>query len=327
MSKFHRRQFLIAASALLAAPLIAFAQAQEYPSKPIRFIVPYASGGGTDIMARAIGQKLGDAWGKSVIVENKPGANGAIGSEYVARQPADGYTILITIGSTHAIAQHLYPKLPYDPFMDFMPVTQIAMAPIIMLVNAEVPVNNLKEFIAYAKSKNGVSYGTFGNGSVAHIYGELLNLVAGVNLVPVPYKGEGPALQDLVGGQIPAAFLSIAVAKAQILAGKVRPLAVTGPKRWQALSDVPTFLESGYPGLEVVGWFAVFAPTGTPKPIVDKLAAKIAAIVHSPDIVARLLDIGTEPVGNTPEEFAINWRSDSERFGEIIRRANIKLDP
>ncbi len=327
MSKFHRRQFLIAASALLAAPLVAFAQAQEYPNKSIRFIVPYPPGGLADIMARAIGQKLGDAWGKSVIVENKPGANGAIGSEYVARQPADGYTILISIASTHAIAQHLYPKLPYDPFRDFVPVTQIAMAPIIMLVNAEVPVKNLKEFIDYAKSKNGVSYGTFGNGSIAHVYGELLNLVAGVNLVPVPYKGEGPALQDLAGGQIPAAFLSFAVAKAQILGGKVRPLAVTGPKRWQALPNVPTFAESGYPGLAVVGWFAVFAPTGTPKPIVDKLAAKCAAIVHSPDIVARLLDLGTEPVGNTPEEFAINWHSDSERFGEIIRRANIKLDP
>jgi tripartite-type tricarboxylate transporter receptor subunit TctC len=310
-----------------AAPLVAFAQALGYPSKPIRFIVPYPPGGGTDIMARAIGQKLGEAWGKSVIVENKPGANGAIGSEYVARQPADGYTILISIASSHAIAQHLYPKLPYDPFKDFVPVTQIAMAPIVMLVNAAVPVRSVKEFIDYAKSKNGLNYGTFGNGSAPHIYGELLNLIAGLNLVPVPYKGEGPALQDLVGGQIPAAFLSISVAKAQILAGKVRPLAVTGPKRVQALPDVPTFLESGYPGLEVVGWYAVFAPTGTPRPIVDKLAARIAAIVHSPDIVARLLDLGTVPAGNTPEEFAVNWRSDSERFGEIIRRANIKLDP
>lgn len=323
----NRRQAVLAMLAVGAAPLVAFAQALGYPSKPIRFIVPYPPGGGTDIMARAIGQKLGEAWGKSVIVENKPGANGAIGSEYVARQPADGYTILISIASSHAIAQHLYPKLPYDPFKDFVPVTQIAMAPIVMLVNAAVPVRSVKEFIDYAKSKNGLNYGTFGNGSAPHIYGELLNLIAGLNLVPVPYKGEGPALQDLVGGQIPAAFLSISVAKAQILAGKVRPLAVTGPKRVQALPDVPTFLESGYPGLEVVGWYAVFAPTGTPRPIVDKLAARIAAIVHSPDIVARLLDLGTVPAGNTPEEFAVNWRSDSERFGEIIRRANIKLDP
>jgi tripartite-type tricarboxylate transporter receptor subunit TctC len=196
-----------------------------------------------------------------------------------------------------------------------------------MLVNAAVPVQNVKEFIDYAKSKGGVTYGTFGNGSTPHIYGELLNLVAAVNLTPVAYKGGGPALQDLVGGHIPAAFLDIAVAKAQINAGKVRPLAVTGPRRWQALPNVPTFLESGYPGLEVVGWFAVFAPAGTPKPIVDKLSAKIAAIVHAPDIAARLIDLGTEPVGNTPEEFAANWRSDSERFGEIIRRANIKLDP
>jgi tripartite-type tricarboxylate transporter receptor subunit TctC len=326
MSKFHRRQFLIAASALLAAPLVAFAQAQEYPNKSIRFIVPYAAGGSADIMARMIGQKLGDAWGESVIVENKPGANGFIGSEYVAGQPADGYTVLISTASTHAIAQHLYPKLPYDPFKDFVPVTQITTAPIVMLVNTAGPVGNVKEFLDYAKSKNGVSYGTWGSGSTPHLYGELLNLIAGVNLVPVHYKGEGPALQDLVGGHIPAAFISIVEAKPQILAGKVRPLAVTGAKRVQALPNVPTFLESGYPGLEVVGWWAVFAPTGTPKPIVDKLSAKIAVIVHSPDIVGRLLDLGTEPVGNSPEEFAINWRSDSERFGEIIKRANIKLD-
>lgn len=325
----QRRRFigLTAAAALgFAAPTVR-AQVQDYPSRPVRFVVPFAAGGGTDIMARAIAQKLTDQWGKPVIVENKAGANGFIGCEFAAKQPADGYTILISIATTHAVAQHLYPKLPFDPFRDFVPIGQIALSPVVMLVNASVPAQNIKEFIQYAKAKSGVSYGTFGHGSTAHMYGELLKLVAGVNLVHVPYRGSGPALQDLVAGQIPAAFLDIAVAKAQILAGKIRPLAVTGPKRWQALPNVPTFRESGYAGLEAVGWFGVFAPSGTPKPIIDKISSDIAKIVRLPEISSRLLDLGTEPVGNTPEEFATNWRADAERFGEIIKRANIKLDP
>ena len=326
MSKIHRRLFLIAASALLTLPAAAFAQAQDYPNKPIHFIVPYPPGGGTDIMARAIGQKLTEAWGQSVIVENKPGANGSIGSEYVARQAADGYTILITISSTHAVAQHLYPKLPYDPFKNFVGVTAIALSGNVLLVNAAVPVRNVNEFVDYAKSNKGLSIGNYGIGSGSHIYAELLNLVAGLDLVPVPYKGESLALQDLVGGQIPAAFVGIAVAKPHIYAAKVRALAVTGPKRLQGLPNVPTLLESGYPGLEVMGWYAVFAPTGTPKPIVNKLSAKIAAIVHTPGMAARLIDLGGEPAGNTPEEFAIDWRSTSDRWGEAIRSANIKLD-
>jgi tripartite-type tricarboxylate transporter receptor subunit TctC len=322
----NRRKAVIALTVLGAAPFGALSQTPDYPGKTIRFVVPFAPGGGTDIMARLIGQKLGDAWGKPVIVENKPGANGFIGSEYVAKQPADGYTLLIAIASTHAIAQHLYPKLPFDPFKDFVPITQISLTPIVMLVNASVPARNIKELIEYAKASGGLSYGTFGTGSSAHLYGEMLNQLTRANLMPVAYKGEALALQDLLGGQIPAAILSIAAVKAQIAAGKARPLAVTGSKRCQALPDVPTFLESGYPGLEVIGWWAVFAPAGTPKPIVERLSSRIAAIVHLPDVSARLIDLGADPAGNTPEEFAINWRSDAARFGEIIRRTNIKLE-
>ena len=320
---------LVSAFALMvlaAVPFAALCQAQDYPSKQIRIVVPFAPGGGIDITTRLVAQKLGDAWGRPVIVENKTGASGFIGAEFVAKQPADGHTLLVTLTSTHAIAQHLYTKLPFDPFKDFAPVTQIAFSPLILVVNAEVPARNLKDFIDYAKSKGSLNYGTFGIGSSAHLYGEMLNLIASANLVQVPYKGEVLSLQDLVGGQIPAAFLSITATKPQTVTGKLRPLAITGTRRWQAMPQVPTFLESGYAGLEVVGWSAVFAPAGTPVPIVDKLSAQIASIVRSPEVAARLIELGTEPVGNTPREFAANWRTDSDRFAEIIRRANIKID-
>ena len=310
---------LLALSYTLGA---AHAQAPDYPNRPIRFIVPYAAGGGTDIAARTVGQKLGEAWGKPVIVENRAGATGFIGSEYVAKQPPDGYTILISIASTHATAQFLFPQMPFDPFRDFAPVTLLALSPVVLLAHPAQPWKTLNDLVQSAKVAP-VNYGSFGHGSTAHMYGELLNLNHGTKLTHVGYKGTGPALIDLVGGQIPAALLDIAATKPQILAGKVRALAVTGPKRWQALPEVPTFTEAGFPGFEVVGWFGVFAPAGTPKPVIDKLALEVTRIVRSPDVAKRLIELGTEPGGGTPEEFLALWKATSSELGDIIKRARI----
>jgi tripartite-type tricarboxylate transporter receptor subunit TctC len=324
--RIHSFVSSVVAMALALCAVAALAQG-DYPAKPVRLVVPFAPGGGTDVMARAIGQKLTEAFGRTIIVDNRAGANGFIGSEHVARQPPDGYTLLLSIATTHAAAQHLYQKMPFDPFRDFAPVTQVALSPIVMLVHPSFPAHTLRQFIDFARARpQQVSYGSFGHGSTAHLYGELINLTAGTKLAHVPYKGSGPALQDLLGGQIPAAFLDIAGPKGHIAAGKVRAVAVTGPQRWQALPDVATFRESGYPGFEVVGWFGLFAPTGTPRPIIDRLAREVTRIVKLPDVAARLVDLGTEPVGSTPEAFAAAWKTDADRWGDIIRRAGIRID-
>ena len=303
----------------------AISHAQEYPVRPVKLVVPYAPGGGTDIVARLVAQKVGDAWGRQVIVENRAGGNGFIGSEYAMRQPPDGYTLLVSIASTHATAQFLFAKLPYDPFRDFLPVTQLALSPVVMLVNPAQPWKSLRDMVEAARAQP-VHYGSFGHGSTAHMYGELLNLNAGTKLVHVAYKGSGPALVDLMGGQIPAALLDIAATKAQIVAGKVRALAVTGPKRWQALPGVPTFAEAGFAGFEVVGWFGVFAPVGTPRPIINKVAAEMTRAVRDPAVVAKLVELGTEPAGGTPEEFMANWKMTSDALGDVIRRAKITVE-
>lgn len=231
----------------------------------------------------------------------------------------------MSIASTHATAQFLFPKLPYDPFRDFLPVTQLALSPVALLVNASQPWKTMRDVVEAAKAQP-MHYGTFGHGSTAHMYGELLNLNAGTKLQHIGYKGSGPALTDLLGGQVPAALLDIAATKPQILAGKIRALAVTGPKRWQALPEVPTFAEAGYPGFEVVGWFGAFAAVGTPRPIIVKVAAEMTRAVRSPDVVARLVELGTEPAGGTPEEFMGNWKATADALGDVIRRAKITVE-
>jgi tripartite-type tricarboxylate transporter receptor subunit TctC len=319
------RATFIALAAAFVTSYAGGSHAQEYPARPVKLVVPYAPGGGTDIVARLVGQKLTEAWGKQVIVENRAGGNGFIGSEYAMKQPPDGYTLLISIASTHATAQFLFPKLPYDPFRDFLPVTQLALSPVVLLVHPAQPWKSMRDLVAAARAQP-VNYGSFGHGSTAHMYGELLNLNSGTKLVHVAYKGSGPALTDLMGGQIPAALLDIAATKAQIVGGKVRALAVTGPKRWQALPEVPTFAEAGFPGFEVVGWFGAFAPVGTPRPIITRVAAEMTRAIRSPDVVAKLVELGTEPAGGTPEEFMANWKATSEALGDIIKRANITVE-
>ena len=307
----------------LALLVTSSALAQDYPSRPIRFIVPYPPGGGNDIVARNVGQKLAEAWNTSVIVENRSGGNGFIGSEFVARQPADGYTVLIGDSSTHATAPHLFAKMPYDVTKDFAPVTALTYTAVVLIVNPAQPYRSVRQFVDAAKLQT-LNYATFGHGSTAHLFGELLTYSSGAHFEHVAYKGSAPALNDLMGGQVPAAFLSIAGAKTQIAAGRVRPLAVTGPARWRALPDVPTFGEAGFAGFEVVGWIAAFVPAGTNRAIVNRLASELTRIVRAPDMTKKLIEFGLDPAGGSPEEFAATWKQGMDAFGDIVRNAKIK---
>ena len=311
-----------------AAPASALAQAggtEAYPSRPVRLIVPFAAGGGTDIAARLVAAKLHDAWQQTVIVENRPGGLGTVASEYVARQPADGLTLLIGVPGTHAIAQYLYPKLGYDPVRDFAGITMLLYSPFVWLVNPAQPYRTLAELIEHSKSEP-VSYGSPGAGSLQHIFGEMINLQYGSRLEHVPYRGVAPAMQDVVGNHIPAAFGEIGSARSLIESGQLRALAITGKARDPAAPAIPTFGEAGFPGFDYGGWFALFAPAATPKPIVDKIAAEVTRIVRGPEISARLMDEGWEVGGGTPEEFTKFWLTSAEELGKVIKLRNIKLE-
>jgi tripartite-type tricarboxylate transporter receptor subunit TctC len=315
------RTICILVLALAAAP----AQAQDFPNRIVHLIVPFAAGGGTDIVARLVAPKLSEMWGQSVIIENKSGGLGAVASEYVAHQPADGYTLLIGVAGSHAIAQYLNPRLGYDPVKDFVGVTALVYSPIICLVGPAQPFHTLKELVDYAKTRP-VSFGSPGAGSQQHLIGETLNLEYGTQFQHVPYRGVAPAMQDLLGGHIPVAFGEMGSAKPLVVSGQLRGLAVTGPVRNSSVPDVPTFGEAGFPGFEVSSWFALFAPAGTPKPIVAKIAADVTAAVRSPEIAARLQADGWDPGGGTPEEFTKFWMETADRLGKVIQERHIKID-
>jgi tripartite-type tricarboxylate transporter receptor subunit TctC len=325
--RFNRlqRMFLALCAALALVPAIASAQAQDYPNRLVRLIVGFAPGGGADIAARLIVQKLSERWGKPVIVESRPGAQGAVASEYVAKQPPDGYTLLLTIAGSHASAQHLVSNLPYDPFRDFAAVTLFASTPFGLFVNASSPFRTLKDFIEYARTHT-VNYGSSGVGSITHMSGELLRLSSDTKLVHVPYKGTGQAVQDLLGGHIEMVVVDIGSVKPLVTSGKLRQLAVTGAKRSDVFPDVPTFAEAGYAGFETGGWFGVFVPAGTPKPIIDRVAADMTRIIRSPEVTQRIVDLGWVPGGGTPEEFFAYWKASADQLGDIIRRAKIKIE-
>jgi tripartite-type tricarboxylate transporter receptor subunit TctC len=310
---------------IAAAAAPALAQTADFPAKTVRLIVPFAAGGGTDIVARIVAPKLSEMWGQSVIIENKAGALGGVASEYVAHQPADGYTLLIGVAGSHAIAQYLNPRLGYDPVKDFAGVTALVFSPIICLVGPSQPFHTLREMVDYAKTKP-VSYGSPGAGSQQHLIGETLNLQYGTQFQHVPYRGVAPAMQDLLGGHIPMMFGEMGSAKPLVVSGQLRGLAVTGPTRNASLPDVPTFAEAGYPGFEISSWFALFAPAATPKPIVAKVAADVTKAVRSPEIKARLAADGWDAGGGTPEEFTKFWYDTAERLGDVIKQRHIKID-
>lgn len=323
MTRMNRRLFTATGLALLAAPAVpAFAQG-NYPSQNIRLVVPYPAGGATDTLARTVAQKLQEAWGQNVIVDNKAGGAGTIGNNIVAKAAPDGYTVLIAI--TALIQQpSLMEKLPYDPLHDFTPVTMIARSPSMLAVPLSSPAKTLKEFVAMVKAQPGkYNFGSYGVGTSSHIQGALLNLQAGLDLVHVPFQGAAPLVTNLVGGQLSAAFIDSASARPQL--ANIRPLAVTGTSRMPGLPDVPSFVELGYQSFEPYGWFGVFLPAGVPPAITKKLADEIERILRLPDVTARIEGLGLQVGGGRPEEFQKTVRSELALYAKIIKDANIRL--
>jgi tripartite-type tricarboxylate transporter receptor subunit TctC len=301
--------------------------AQTWPAKPIKWIVPFAPGGTTDILARTIGEKLTDALGQPIIVENKPGAGGGVGAEFTAKAPPDGYTIMGGTISTHAINASLYKTLPYDPVKDFAPITLIARVPNMLVVNPDIPAKNVAELITLLKANPGkYSFASSGNGTSQHLSGELFKSVAGVDMQHIPYKGSPPALQDVVGGQVAMTFDNITTAWPLAKGGKLLALAVTTAKRSAVAPDVPTLSESGLAGYEVGSWQGVFAPAGTPPAIVKRLNAEIVKIINMPDVKEKLIGLGAEPVGDTSEEFAALVKTEVVKWAEVVKKSGAKVD-
>ena len=312
------------AAAFAIAGLTATAQ-QAYPSRPIRIILPFPAGGSTDPIARLIGQKLTDAWAQPVIVDNKPGANTIIGTEALTKAPADGHTMLYT-ASTHVINPLLVPSLPYDSVKDFQPVAAIVRSEFVLVVHPSVPANNLKEFIALAKARPGsINYAVSGNGNPNHLAGEYFGMVAGVKLHSVPYKGGGPAINDLLGGQVQAMFSVPTAVAGHIKAGKLKAFGYTGTTPLPGLA-VPSFAQAGLPEFDLNSWNGVFVAAGTPKPIVDKLSAEIGRILAQPDVVEKLAAQGQVPAYMNPDQFGAMLTADRQKYAQIIKTANIKLD-
>jgi len=321
-SKIHCSHLLVVAVVLFAVTHLAGAQA--YPSRPIRLVVPAAPGGGTDIVARMFATRLSAEFGQQFIVDNRSGAGGIIGAEIAARAIPDGYTI-ITVPASYAANAALY-KLPYDPVNGISPVTMMTTGPLILTVNPSVPATTLKEFIGLLHAKPGaIAYGSSGTGTFSHLTAELFRQMSKTDMVHVPYKGAGPVVADLLGGQIQMFFASGPSSSGHIRAGRLRALGVTTEKRLPALPDVPAIGEF-VPGYIGDAWHGLFAPAGTPQAVVDKLSADIAKVLAMPEVRAKLANIGLEPVGTTPAEFAAIVRNDHAKWGEVIRNANIKLD-
>ena len=325
----HRRALIHAIAtvfALGATPAIA-QTASNWPNKPIRYIVPFAPGGTTDILARTIGEKLGAALGQPIVVENKPGQGGSIGAAELARAAPDGYTIGGGTISSHAINATLYDKLSYDPVTSFAPITMYATQPNVLLVHPSVPAKNLAEFIALLKANpNKYAFGSAGNGTSQHISGELFKVMAGVSMQHIPYRGSGQMMPELLGGTLPVAFDNIATAVQHVNAGKLRALAVTSATRSIVSPDVPTMAEAGLAGYDISSWQAVFAPAGTPAPIVERLYTEIARILKTPDIQKRLGDLGLNVSEMTPSQLTAVIKADVPRLGKIVKETGARAD-
>ncbi len=312
---------------ILLALICASASAQSYPTKAIRWIVTYPPGGPTDFVARAIGAKLTEAWGQQVVIDNRAGAGGVIGTELASKAAPDGYTLLFGTSAGLTINPALVSKLPYDPVRDFAPVSLLVINPQILVVTNSVPVNSVKELIAYAKSRPGqLNYASVGQGSPNHLGMELLKALAGIDMVHVPYKGTGPAVTDLLGGQVQLMFNSMPVVLPLIKGGKLKGLAVGSLQRSPAAPDVPTVAEAGVPGFENVTWYGMFAPARTPQDVIVKLNAQVVKILTDPEMAQRMASQGAEPRGTTAEELARFMRVESERWKKVIKAASIKLE-
>jgi tripartite-type tricarboxylate transporter receptor subunit TctC len=309
------------------ACLAAGAYAQSYPARPIRLISPYAPGGGSDTLARIIGQWLTASWGKPVVIENRPGAAGSIGAEIAAKASPDGYTALVTPSAVLTINPHLYARLPYDPLRDFAPVTAAANSPFLLVVHPSIPANNVKELIAYARANpQRLSYSSSGNGSSTHLAGVMFAGLAGVELLHVPYRGAAPATVDLLAGRIQLRFSSVVPALPHVRAGKVRALAISSAKRYGPLPDIPTVAESGLPGFAVESFYAVVVPARTPRAIVEKLNAEIVRHLKSGETKARMAADGAEPIGSTPAELTAMIRADLARWAKPVKDSGARAE-
>jgi tripartite-type tricarboxylate transporter receptor subunit TctC len=317
----------------LAIALLAFslwpitATAQGYPAKSIRFIVPFPPGGGNDTIARLIGQKLTAATGQQVLVDNRPGAGGAIGAEAAAKSPADGYTMFLAGVATHGINPNLRRKIPYDPLKDFDAVSLIASAPLLVVVHPSLPIKSVKQLVALAKARPGqINYASNGAGGSSHLAVELFNMMSGTKMTHIPYKGLAPALTDLLSGEVQVMFSSAVAMLPQVKAGKLHAIAMTGARRSPAIPDIPTVAEAGVPGYETGSWYGIVVPAGTPRVAVDRLSREIIAIVRSPEITDRLNDEAVIPVGNTPAEFTAHIKNELARWAKTIKQAGLALE-
>ena len=301
----------------------AAAAAQQYPTKPIKIVNPWTAAGPAELLARIIGEKVSEGFGQPVIVESRPGANGTIGAAFVAKAPPDGYTLLFSHVGPMAISPSMGLKLPYDPIKDFEPVTQVVSGPTILVVRNDLPIKSVKELIDYAKANPGkLSYGSVGPGSTTHLAGEMIGMMAGVDMIHVPYKGSAPVVVDLLGGQIGFAFINVAGILPQIQSGKVRALAVSTLQRSTILPDLPTVAET-LPGFEVNSWYGIMAPAGTPKHIVLRWQREVANALKSPDVIEKLKQNGLDPRGTTPEEHAAHIKDELARWATVVKAAKV----
>jgi len=303
------------------------ADAQTYPTRPVKLIVPYPPGGSADILGRTLGGKLADQLGQPVVVENRPGAGTAVGTEFVARSQPDGYTLLLGTVSSHAMNPALSAKLGYDPIKDFAPIAPVATIPFVLIVHPSVPVQTAKELVAHAKSQPGkINYSSAGNGTSNHLAGELFNLMAGINMTHVPYKGSAPALQDLIAGHVQAMFDLVPTSLPRIQTGNVKAIAVTSSARVPGLPNVPTLKEAGYPDYEVTAWFGVFAPAGTPPAIVGRLHEEVTKALASPDLKNKLEPLGMETMQGSPQSFSRLVASDLDKWRGVVKSAKIQAE-
>jgi tripartite-type tricarboxylate transporter receptor subunit TctC len=311
------------------ALLLAFsfsAEAQTYPAKPIRIVVPFAPGGGADIIARILGQKITESWGQQVVVDNRAGASGNIGAEIVAKSAPDGYTLLMA-SSALAINPSVYKSVPYDALKDFAPITQPGLLPNILVVHPSLPVKTVKDLVALSKSKPGqLSYASAGAGTGTHLAAEMFKLMAGVNMVHVPYKGGGALISDLLGGHVVLTFATLPSVMPYIKAGRLRPIAMTTSKRWPGLPGVPTIAESGFAGFEISTWIGLLAAAGTPREAISKLHGEVVRILKLPDVRGRFEELGIEPVGDTPEQFAQYIKAELAKYAKIARQSGARVD-
>ena len=316
----------LASTLLVCLPLVAAAQAGDFPNKAIRIVVPFPPGGATDAAARLVAVKMGEHWGQPVVVDNRAGAGGNVGSDLVAKAPADGYTLVMGVTGSHAINTSLYSRMPYDPVADFVSISQVAVVPNVLVVHPSVPAKNLAELMALAKKEPGkLNYASLGNGTAAHLGMEMLKSEGGVDITHVPYKGSAPAVSDLLAGQVQMMVDGLPSALPHVKAGKLRAIALTSLRRAPSLPDLPTIAET-YPGFYADAWSGLFAPKGTPPPVVDKLSAEVQRILKLPDVREKLAALGAEPVGSRQVEFAAHVKKEIDKWAKVVKTSGAKVD-